>query len=230
MRSERYPTAPPASPRTWVIVGRNARLYQTLQTDVRARAKEVGVTVHELSHTDLAAYMHEAPDDGALIFLFSLSKRESENRAILVSLAKQSAPVIVIGSCAILSPRADAFAYSRLKRAQAMTITALSSRAPMLYGCFGSFAQPTRRGPTYVSTLADLWRAVDVVMHASGNRVQRFARVVGMHSSTVASAYRAMEALLGAKVAAACVKLFSRHMYGYSFVDAPLPEPSDDQG
>ena len=193
------------------IIGKNSKLSKSFLNYSIINGVKLG---------DLYSYKEiekiKYNDDGVFL-LFSLSDIVQENISIIESLVNKNIKILIIGSASIISPRAEKFKYSKLKKRQMEA--ALAKGNNVLCGLFGSFVDPNKNGTYYKSEFHDILKAVDEINDGIFG-VQLYARKISNKESWfVGWLYLALEKTIGIKLAAFIYKFGTRSVYGYSRVD-----------
>lgn len=199
--------------RKLVVIGKGSTLYRSIGRTV---FNEFG-KIDEFSHSEV--FTGKASGFWSIAILFALSRSQKENSKLLRLALKMADKVLVVGSCAMLSERASAFTYSRLKEQQAKDVIANSLKRSVLYACFGQFAKNSRMGPVYISTGDDLRRSLDdLVAGAVGVRLYANVSTSSSDSLVMYRLYRFFELVFRRRLSAAIFKFLTNYNYGYNLV------------
>ncbi len=185
----------------YVILGSGAKLYKSVEPFSR----------------DRVARTYRTED-----FFSGRFKAESEQITIVFSVleppdleklfCQTTGTVLVVGSCAALSPVWRRFGYSRRKRHQ-LDAVLLSGDSRIKYIVFGDFLLKQCRGLSFTTESSEFWNICDYAVQAPAQVVLGYS-VVGSEDGISRLLTRAD--MLLAPVSTAFIKKLTRYSYGYN--------------
>ena len=157
-----------------VVLGRNAKVWQTLSADRRIGA----VFAHAIGHADLAGFAF-TPDDR--VWVLSYSRDPAENAALLNQLGRAGVAevVYVSSSSCIVAAQTGCYEYPRVKLAAELQALALQGGKVLTIGLFFVHEDELPAGDNVGTSATDL---ADFMLaprwpDGEGRRMRLFRRV-----------------------------------------------------
>jgi hypothetical protein len=185
----------------YVVLGSGAKLYNSVEPFALDRVARTWRT------EDFFSGRFKAESEEITI-VFSVLEPPDLERLF----QQTTGPVLVVGSCAALSPVWHRFRYSRLKRHQ-LDAVLVSGDARIKYVCLGDFFLKERRGLSFTTECSEFWDICDYAVSAPGQVILGYD-VVGMKNGM--SRLLTCVDMLFAPASTALIKKFTRYSYGYN--------------
>ena len=185
----------------YVVLGSGSKLHKSVESFACGRLSRVFRTA------DLFAGRFRA-GVGEVTLVYSMLDRSS----LAILFREVLGPVVVVGSCAALSPVWGRFAYSRRKRSQLETVLS-ESDARIKYIVFGDFFPNNRLGLSFFTDRSEFWHICDYAVRTP-EQVLLAYQVAG--SEDLGSRLLTRADMLFAPAATVFIKKFTKYSYGYN--------------
>ncbi len=188
---------------SYLILGSGAKLYKSVEPFANGRVAQTWRTQDWFSGK---FNVNAAPEP--ITIVFSMLEPPDLERLF----RHTTGPILVVGSCAALSPVWRRFGYSRRKRHQLDAV--LRSAEPRIkYVVFGNFFPKECRGLSYATPCSEFWKICDYAVQAPAQVVMGYS-IVG--SEDAISRLLTRLDIWFAPLSTVLLKGFTRFSYGYN--------------
>ena len=185
----------------YVVLGSGAKLYKSVEPFAQDRVARTWRTADFFSNKFKA-------QSEEITIVFSVLEPPDLDRLF----RQITGTVLVVGSCAALSPVRYRFRYSRLKRDQLDAVLAVGDMR-IKYVCFGDFFLKHRLGLSFATQCSEFWDICDYAVSAQGQVILGYD-VVGMKNGM--SRALTCADMLFAPASTVLIKKLTRYSYGYN--------------
>ncbi len=185
----------------YVVLGSGAKLYKNVEPFAYERVARTWRTADFFSDKFKA-------ESEEITVVFSVL----EPPDLQLLFRRTTGTVLVVGSCAALSPVRHRFRYSRLKRHQ-LDAVLFAGDTRIKYVCFGDFFLRERRGLSFATECSDFWDICDYAVSAPSQVILGYdvvGRVSGMSRALTCAD------MLFAPASTVLIKKLTRYSYGYN--------------
>ncbi len=185
----------------YVVLGSGAKLYKSVEPFALERVSRTWRTA------DLFSNKFKVKSEEITVVFSVLEPSDLE-----MLFRKTTGIVLVVGSCAALSPVRHRFRYSRLKRNQ-LDAVLVAGDARIKYVCFGDFFLKERLGLSFATECSEFWDICDYAVSTPAQVILGYD-VVGKRNGI--SRVLTCADMLFAPASTVLIKKLTRYSYGYN--------------